>query len=405
MGQHVALVRQHPGAAQRIGVAVTRGQHRLVEFHGLHQVVALMAGRCVDQRVGQVQLHAGPLLRVLLGGVDLQRGAQRLCGHTESQLTRRLRHRHRQIRRRKVGVRGGPQQRCLLPPYQLQSRMVMRHSVVQQLRTIHRLLVQQPSQRKMKLRAGDPQILGVIQRAQGVVQARHCLRPVQDRGGRTQQDPAQRFGHPGRLLGGPVQQRHRRRCVTVLQRAAGLRAQHRRRQLPVRRAEFRHGVAAAQGEQHDINQDTEFAQCGTQLGGVGAVGIHDEPVVAGDGVVTAQRGQRTVAVVCERQLVRPQGCGPLGQPAGQQREPGVLGVGRGGDQQVPERQRERTQWLGPHSQHRRIQHVCHESPRFTNLLGSQVLRSHSPAGGPAPMSRSAARRIRSAAMSARALVK
>ena len=49
VGQHVALVGQHPGAAERVGVAVTCLEHRLVEFDRLHQVVGLMLRRGVDQ--------------------------------------------------------------------------------------------------------------------------------------------------------------------------------------------------------------------------------------------------------------------------------------------------------------------------------------------------------------------
>ena len=147
----------------------------------------------------------------------------------------------------------------------------MRHSAVEQIRTIHRLLVQQTGQAQVQLGAGQPQILGTVQCAQRLLESRH--RPGiaglgGHRPGRAEQNPAQRFAPLGHRLGRPVQQRHRGRRVSVVECLAGLGGQHDGSQLAGRRSKIGRGIAAPDGEQHHINQDPEFAQHRAQFGRV-----------------------------------------------------------------------------------------------------------------------------------------
>ncbi|NBQ44301.1 MAG: hypothetical protein EBU23_18035, partial [Mycobacteriaceae bacterium] len=191
VGQHVALIGQHPRPTHRVAVAIAGPQHGLVEFDGLDEVVGLVIRRGVDQRVGQVQLHAGPLLGIVLGGVDLQRRAQRLCGHPQPQLSRRLRHRHGQIRGCEVGVRCGPQQRGLLTQHQLECRVVVRHRAHHQVRPVLGLLVQQPRQPQMHLGARNAQTIGTLEGLECPLESHRSVVAARDRRRSPQQDAAQ----------------------------------------------------------------------------------------------------------------------------------------------------------------------------------------------------------------------
>ena len=311
MRQHIALVGQHPGPAQRIRFAIASLQYGLVEFDRFDKVVQLVTRRGVHQRVGQIQLHAGPLLRVVLGGVDLQRRAQRLPGHAEAQLTGGLGHRHRQIGGGQIGMRRGPQQRRLLAHNQLQRRVVVRHRASQHVRPIPGLLMQQSGQGQVQLRAGNPQPLGAVERLQCPFETAHGIGALDDRGRRPQQHPAQRLGYRRGFLGRAVEVGDRAGRVAVVQRGARLSAQHERRQLPGEITHLRCGVAAADRVEHHIDQNTEFSEGGTQFGWIfpdriNTIRVHHEAVVPADRIRTGELRQGAVPVTLQCELMGPQ---------------------------------------------------------------------------------------------------
>src|SRR6478672_3785507 len=64
VSQHVALVGEHSGAAQRIAGTITGAQHRLVDLDGFDEVLLEMSRRGVNKRIGKVELHTGPFGRM-----------------------------------------------------------------------------------------------------------------------------------------------------------------------------------------------------------------------------------------------------------------------------------------------------------------------------------------------------
>ena len=103
-----------PGPAQRIGPAVPRRQHTLVEFNGLHEVVHLMARRGCRPTSWPGSTGRSPTARDGPRRCRPSAPSAATGGHTEAQLTGRLGHRHGQVRRRQIRVGRSPQQRCLL---------------------------------------------------------------------------------------------------------------------------------------------------------------------------------------------------------------------------------------------------------------------------------------------------
>ena len=97
-------------------------EHLLVELHRLHQVVALVGRRGVDEGVGEVERGGRPRARGLVGGEDPAAGPQRLGGDPEAQLVGGLGHRRGQLGGGEVHVERGPEVRRGLLGHQLQSR-------------------------------------------------------------------------------------------------------------------------------------------------------------------------------------------------------------------------------------------------------------------------------------------
>ena len=355
MRENVALIRQYPGAAQRIAVAVARLQHRFIDLDGLDQVLLTVFGGGVDHRVGQVQLHAGPALRMLVTGEHGQRLPQRLRGDTQPQLARRFHHRHGQVGGGEVGMRGRPQHGRVVTPDQLQRGVVVRDRRRQQFGALRGLLMEDSCCIHMQFSAGDPQRIGVVEQAQGpleTLQRGGVLDVAADPGRGTGQHAGQGPAHRSREFGGAVKQQHRRGVVAVSQRRRGLRSQHDRRDLSVVPIELGRGVGAPQGEKHHVDQHGELSEVSADRGGVGLVGIENESVVARDRVVAGQREQGAVPVTGESAAVRLEPIRPLlGKPATDQRGSGGFGVLARRDEQVSGGKAERAQRLRTRGKH------------------------------------------------------
>ncbi|ABK70344.1 hypothetical protein MSMEG_2265 [Mycolicibacterium smegmatis MC2 155] len=353
MRERIALVGQHPCSALRVGVAVAGGQHGLVDLDGLDEILGAVFRRAVHQGVGQVQLRAGPPRGMRLAGEHRQRLPQGLCGDAEAQLTGRLDHRHGQVGGGQVGVRRRPHQGCVLTPDELQHSVIMRDAARQQFGTPGGLFVQEPGRGQVQFGTAHVQRVGTVQQLDGVLEAgqrrgRVCI--PEHAGGRTQQDTGQRPAHRCRLVGGPIEKRDRAVGVARVERRGRLRREHHGDQFAVESFGARHGVAAAEREQHDVDEDTEHAQVGAQRVGIGRVGIEDEPVVARDGIVARQRRQRRVTVTGERVPVRGQTLGPrLRQCPTDQRGTCGVGVGTGRHEQVTQGKAEGTKRLRAHA--------------------------------------------------------